>query len=127
MFRRPSFLRAFVSLAAALCVLLAGVAPSVSRALAAPGTGAPTAYLHDVCTTDTGGGPASGGTGQGGPSHHVACAFCVAHGGSHAAPPPGATHEVRAPGAPPRPGVRGDTRVVAGDWNAAAPRGPPRA
>lgn len=127
MSRRPSLRRAFVSFAAALCVLLAGVAPSVSRVLAAPGVAASMAFLHDVCTTDPGGGPAPGGMGQGGLSHHAACALCVAHGGSHAAPPPSALQGLPAAASPPGPPVRGDAAVVASDWNAAAPRGPPSA
>jgi hypothetical protein len=63
----------------ALCVLLSGVAPAVSRALAAanaPG-------LHDLCVADGQRPVAPVG-------HHgdddAACAMCSVHGGTHAAP-----------------------------------------
>ena len=128
MSRRLSLPRAFVSVAVALCVLLAGVAPSVSRALAAPGGPLSVGFAHDVCTSEPGGGPAGdGGAGQGGTTHHAACALCVAHGGSHAAPPPSAVRPLSACAAASRPALPGHGAVAAFDWNAAAPRGPPRA
>jgi hypothetical protein len=69
----------FVAALLALCLALAGVAPSVSRVLLAGGP-------HDVCTADgTSRTVPPAGHGAG---HEAACALCGAHGGSHAAPPP---------------------------------------
>lgn len=124
MSRRLSTLRALVTVLAAVCVLLAGVAPSVSRVLAASATAA---FLHDVCSSDPGGGPAPGSPGQGGASHHAACGFCVAHGGTHAAPPPSRLEAPLASADAAAPVGAGRTSISAFDWNAAAPRGPPGA
>lgn len=59
----------------ALVLVLSGVAPSVSRVVAA-------GVLADLCTAD--------GASRSGPhdaGHGPACALCLPHGGSDAAPP----------------------------------------
>jgi hypothetical protein len=119
---RPSHRHA-VALAGfvALCLLLSGVAPAVSRALAA--AGAP--GLHDLCVAD--GSRSMAPVGHHGDTDEAACAMCSVHGGSHAAPggtaavvcvsASGAGPVARAPaGAPP-----------GGDRIAREPRGPPSA
>ncbi len=115
--RRGAALAALV----ALCVLLSGLAPSVSRVLAASRT----ADLHDLCVADADR-PAPPATGHhGGGPDEVACALCAVHGGTHAAPP-AALPAAPAPAVRRGDASRADARAPArGAWIAAAPRGPP--
>jgi hypothetical protein len=104
----------------ALCVLLSGVAPGVSRALAAAAPAVP----HDLCV-------AGGERPETPPAHHgggvdePACPLCAVHGGTHAAPPC-----VVATFGPPAAAGGSPVRAEApaaghGVRIAAAPRGPP--
>lgn len=81
--RRP---RPHARLAAllALVLVLSGIAPSVSRAVAA-------GFVPDLCTAD-----ASRHSGPRGAGHDAACALCVPHGGSDAAPPRASGHAAQA-------------------------------
>lgn len=121
--RRPRPVRPYPRLLAALvalCVLLSGIAPGVSRALAATAPAVP----HDLCVAD-GARPANPPAHHGGGVDEPACPLCAVHGGTHAAPPPAA-----APFGPPPAAVGALVRaeapcVARGGWIAAAPRGPP--
>ena len=103
-----------------LCLLMSGVVPSVSRALAA--SAAP--FPVDVCLAhpDRPGAPVDG---RHGAPDAPACAMCAVHGGTHAAPPAAAPRIAEAadtvaasPSLAERPAVR--AVVFAAD-----PRGPP--
>jgi hypothetical protein len=107
----------------AMCVLLSGVAPSVSRALAA--AGAP--GLHDLCVADADGRPAPLPPGHHGDPGEAACALCAPHGGTYAAPP-AAVPATAATAVARAVAHRLPAGVPARDaWIAAAPRGPPAA
>ena len=104
----------------ALCVLLSGVAPAVSRALAA----ASAPGLHDLCVADGQRPVAPVG-------HHVddhaACAMCSVHGGTHAAPG-GAPAASANPAFRPAPVARAHASAPPrGARIAPEPRGPPAA
>lgn len=103
----------------ALCLLLSGVAPSVSWALAAASAHA----LHDLCAAD-GSRPVSP-VGHHGGTDDVACAMCSVHGGTHAAP--GGAPAVRfEPEAGPGPAARAPAGPAPrGGRIAHEPRGPP--
>jgi hypothetical protein len=103
----------------ALCLTLSGIAPSVSRVIAARSTA-------DLC-----GAAASAGSSQGGHRdavHDAACRWCVTHGSTFAALPPAhaAIRAVSAIGGRARPEPPAGARVGPG-WNAADARGPPAA
>jgi hypothetical protein len=66
----------------ACCLILAGLAPSMSRVLAASGPGG----LSDLCVSA--GSAGSLPSHPGGHFHEAACALCLTHGGSSMAPPP---------------------------------------
>lgn len=120
--RRPSV--AAVAAFLVVCLLLSGIAPSVSRVLAAQAQ----APGHDLCVADA---AASGAPSPQAPAGHhdsgeaFACALCAVHGGTHGAPPPACALPSLASG----DGVAGrvvDTgRIDPGPVLAAAPRGPP--
>jgi hypothetical protein len=115
---RPS--RRLAAALVALCVLMSGIAPGVSRALLASVPPVP----HDLCVAD-GGRPAAPPAHHGGPADEPACPLCAVHGASHAAPPP-----VLATFGRPAAAVRAlegldAPRPARGGWIAAAPRGPP--
>jgi hypothetical protein len=107
----------------ALCVLLSGIAPGVSRALAVSALPSP----HDLCVAGDPGRPALPPGHHGGGADETACPLCGIHGATHAAPPP----TVAASGPVAAPGVvsaRVDgPRAARSGWIAAAPRGPPLA
>jgi hypothetical protein len=102
----------------ALCLLLSGIAPSVSRVLAA----ASATGLHDLCVAD-GQRPAAPVGHHGGDD--AACAMCSAHGGTHAAPG-GATAAPVDPAFGPGPVARAHASAPPrGGCIAPEPRGPP--
>jgi len=113
-------LRSSVAAFVAVCLALSGLAPSVSRVLAAS-----LATVHDLCLAEGAApDPATSG-GQRPAVHDAACALCLAHGGSAAASPPAA------PGFLPAFASTGpiDAEHAAvparGRWLAPGPRGPP--
>lgn len=115
---RPS--RRLAAALVALCVLLSGIAPGVSRALLVSVAPA----QHDLCVAE-GGRPAVPPGHHGGPADEPACPLCAAHGATHAAPPPVLATFGRPAGAV-RAGPGLDApRLAHGGWIAAAPRGPP--
>ncbi len=101
-------------LALVLVLVLSGVAPSVSRVVAA-------GLVPDLCTSD--GTPHPGQRDAG---HGTACALCLPHGGSDAAPPLAPSGALRACSPEHRSPV-----AVDGPASQAPPlvrvRGPPRA
>jgi hypothetical protein len=113
---RHSLIASFV----ALCLLLAGIAPDVSRVLAAA-DGLP----GDLCfAPDSAPIP---GPDPAGHRHDADCALCLTHAGSFAAPPPpGAVPAVaRAVAGPPAAQTARDPAASA-RWHAPPPRGPPQ-
>jgi hypothetical protein len=117
--RRPFAVAALV----ALCLLLSGLAPSVSRVLAQA-----RADAHDLCVADaSSAGRVDAPVGHHGSGDEPACALCAAHGGSHAAPPSQAAGSMVAAGAD-EPAVRAlAERRIGRVALAAPPRGPPPA
>ena len=114
---RDPRLRAPVAVLLAIVLLLAGVAPSVSRVLLI----APGAYdlcrVDDVQRRDAGGDPHAG--------HYAACALCLAHGATHAAPPPAVGSAIASILVAAGPAGRGQQPARAVAWQAPRPRGPP--
>ena len=115
--RRPILPRALVAATVALCLALAGLAPSISRALAAP---APIG-LHDLCVAD----PAGAGPADPHDGHEPACALCVAHGATHAAPPPAVVAVAAKPADAPVPAGPARAPSARPDRNPPAARAPP--
>lgn len=116
--RRP---RRVLAALVALCVLLSGIAPGVSHALAAAAVPA----LQDLCVADGPARTAAPAGHHGGAADEPACPLCGVHGATHAAPPacPGAGLAPSDAAASP---ARADARRAArAGWIAAAPRGPP--
>jgi len=98
----------------ALVIVLSGVAPSVSRVVAA-------GVVPDLCTSD--------GARHSGPrdaGHGAACALCLPHGGSDAAPPLAPPDGLRARSLEPALPVAVDGPASHAP-PAARARGPPRA
>lgn len=112
-------LRSSVAAFVVLCLVLAGLAPSVSRVLADS-----RASAHDLCVADAGT-PASDPSDSRRATHEAACALCLVHGGSHAAPPPAAGGRVADLASRASPAAVHGTAPARGEWLAAGPRGPP--
>jgi hypothetical protein len=111
---RPS---APVAVLLAFVLLLAGVAPSVSRVIAAAiGT-------HDLCRVDDARRGDPGSDPDAG--HDAACALCLAHGATHAAPPPAVGSAIASIVVAAGPAGRGPQPARAVAWQAPQPRGPP--
>jgi hypothetical protein len=125
--RRPAFdahpvtdrLRSSVAAFVVLCLALAGLAPSVSRVFADS-----RASAHDLCVADAGA-PASDPSDGRRATHEAACALCLVHGGSHAAPPPAAVGRVADLASRPPPAALNGTAPARGVWLVPGPRGPP--
>ena len=112
-------LRSSVAAFVVLCLVLAGFAPSVSRVLADSRGSA-----HDLCVADAGT-PASDPADSRRATHEAACALCLVHGGSHAAPPPNAIGRVADLASRPQPAALDGSAPARGVGRAAGPRGPP--
>jgi hypothetical protein len=112
---------AALAMLVALCLLLSGIAPAVSRVLAA----ASAPGLHDLCVAD-GQRPAAP-VGHHGGGDDAACAMCSVHGGTHAAPG-GAPATCADPAFRPAAVARAHASAPPrGDRIAPEPRGPPAA
>jgi len=105
----------------AACLLLAGLAPAVSRVLAAAGPALP----GDVChAAAPGGAPVRLPGGHAHPD--AACVLCLTHGASHAAPPPAVRVAPGRSAPAARPFARAAvTLAPLPSWLAPPSRGPP--
>ena len=122
--RRSPVPAAAVAALVALCLLLSGIAPSVSRVLAAEAR----ASAHDLCVADGSAAdapPSRAPAGHHGVGDEPACALCAAHAGTHAAPPPASAPVAPAVVVDRSGALAGPARVAVRPVLAAAPRGPP--